>query len=511
MCEEGLSEISVILPAFNQELEIGTVVLIAKRYADRVIVVNNGSSDQCAEVAEAAGAEVIQDFSGTNKNFSLRKGIEAAEGAGVLVTMDMDVCRDPKLIPKMIKPIREGNFDLVVGTCISRRSRSPENALMIKNKKTEEKPVGFLAFSNFCLKEFDLSDVYLNSIRSILSVCERKKIRACHIDLQEEHEKNLFKAYKIGVVVPAYNEELLIQETIEGIPDYVDRIYVINDSSSDRTGEIIDGMTDPRVVPIHHKVNKGVGAAIINGYKHALADEMDMVAVMAGDNQMDPSQLPRLLFPIIEGKADYTKGNRLLSKEMRKGMSTWRAFGNGLLTLITKIGSGYWHIADPQNGYTVISREALEALDLDSVYTYYGYCNDLLIKLNAFGLQTIDVAMPARYGREKSTIKYGTYIRKVAPMIFRGFLWRLKMKYMILDFHPLVFFYIASMVLVPVGFLFGIWIFLQKIVFHAPVSTNYPLLDVFISLTGVQLLLFAMFFDMQASKATGGRNNPNLY
>ncbi|KKG61852.1 glycosyltransferase family 2 protein [Methanosarcina mazei] len=502
MNKEVLPEVTVILPAFNREMEIGTVVLIAKRYVDRIIVVNNGSSDQCAEVAEVAGAEVIRD-AGTSKNLSLKRGIETAEGADILVTMDMDVCRDPRLIPKMIKPISEGNFDLVVGTCIGMRRKSSENAILINNKKTEEKPVGFLVFSKACLKELDLSEIYLNSIRSIMSMCERKKIKAYHIDLQEEHEKTLFKAYRIGVVVPAYNEEILIQETIDGIPEYVDRIYAINDGSSDRTGEIIDRMTDPRIVPIHHKVNKGVGAAIINGYKHALSDEMDLVAVMAGDNQMDPAQLPRLLFPIIEGKADYTKGNRLLSKEMRKGMSTWRAFGNGLLTLITKIGSGYWQITDPQNGYTVISREALEALDLDSVYTYYGYCNDLLIKLNALSFQAVDVSMPARYGRETSTIRYGAYIRKVAPMLFRGFLWRLKMKYIILDFHPLVLFYIASMVLVPTGFLFGIWIVLQKLVLRNPVSTNYPLLNVFISLMGMQLLLFAMFFDMQVNKKTG--------
>ncbi len=177
MYEEGLPETAVILPAFNRELEIGTIVLIAKQYADRVIVVNNGSSDQCSEVAEFAGAEVVQDFTGTNKNFSLKKGIKAAEGADILVTMDMDVCRDPKLIPKMIKPIKEGNFDLVAGTCISRHKRNHENVLLVKNKKTEESPVGFLVFSKECLKELDLSDVYLNSIRSIMSVCERKKIR----------------------------------------------------------------------------------------------------------------------------------------------------------------------------------------------------------------------------------------------------------------------------------------------------------------------------------------------
>jgi glycosyltransferase involved in cell wall biosynthesis len=502
---EASPEIAVILPILDKEIEIGTIVLMAKSYANRIIVVNKGSLDYCADVAKLAGAEVVQDFGGKNENTSLKKGFETAESADILVTMDIDVCRDPKLIPKMIKPIKEGNFDLTVGTCLDRRHRSSENVLLINNRKTENEPVGFLAFSKACLQELDLSNVHLSSIHSIMSFCESKKIRDLHIDIQKEHDKTLLKAYKIGVVVPAYNEELLIQDTINGIPSYVVKIYVINDCSADRTGEIIDKMIDSRVVPIHHDVNKGVGAAIANGYKHALADKMDLVAIMAGDNQMDPIYLFRLLIPIIEGKADYTKGNRLLSKEMRKGMNSWRAFGNSILTLITKIGSGYWHIMDPQNGYTVISRKALETLDLDSIYTYYGYCNDILIKLNAFGLRTIDVSIPARYGKEKSAIKYGTYIRKVAPMIFRGFLWRLKMKYTVLDFHPLVLFYLMSMILLPIGFLVGLWIVLQKIVFNGLVSESYQLLDIFISLTGIQLLLFAMFFDMQENKMIDGK------
>jgi glycosyltransferase involved in cell wall biosynthesis len=297
--EEASPEVVVILPAYNKEVEIGTVVLIAKRYSDRVIIVNKGSSDHCADVAELAGAEVIHDFVGEGKNFSLKKGIEAAGGADILVTMDMDFCRDPKLIPKMIRPIREGNFDLAVGTCVSRSQRKSENVLLVNKKNTENRPVGFLALSRACLQEFDLSYVHLYSIHSIMSFCEKNKIKALHIDLQEEHEKTLFKAYKIGVVVPAYNEELLIQETIDGIPSYVDKVYVINDCSNDYTGEIIDRISDPRVVPIHNEVNKGVGASIVNGYKHALADEMDLVAVMAGDNQMDPANLPRLLIPII--------------------------------------------------------------------------------------------------------------------------------------------------------------------------------------------------------------------
>jgi glycosyltransferase involved in cell wall biosynthesis len=348
----------------------------------------------------------------------------------------------------------------------------------------------------------DFSHFSFFSTRSLINVAEKNGMRALHIDVQEEHEASLFRAYKIGVVVPAFNEELLIQRTIDSIPAYVDKIYVVNDASIDCTAEIINNSTDPRVIPIHHQVNKGVGAAIISGYKLALADEMDLVAVMAGDNQMDPSQLPKLIMPLIEGKADYTKGNRLLSREMRQGMPSWRAFGNGLLTLITKIGSGYWNIADPQNGYTVISKYALETIDLDSIYPYYGYCNDILLKMNAFGFKVVDITMPARYGSEKSKIRYGKYIRKVSPMIFMGFLWRLKMKYMVLDFHPLVLFYFASMVLFPLGLLFDLWIFLQKLIFHGQISNNFPLLAAFITLAGMQLLLFAMFFDMQVNKTS---------
>jgi glycosyltransferase involved in cell wall biosynthesis len=312
-------------------------------------------------------------------------------------------------------------------------------------------------------------------------------------------EEELLQKYKIGVVVPAYNEENLIKTTIEGIPDYVDRIYVINDCSSDNTAQVLEDIEDPRVFAITHEVNKGAGAAIITGYKRALKEDMDIVVTMDGDNQMNPEYLPKLLLPIIEGKADYSKGNRLFSSEFRGGMSKWRKLGNGLLTMITKIGSGYWHIMDPQNGYTAISKRALSEVGIDNIYTYYGYCNHMLIRLNAFGFRTVDVKMPSRYGDEKSTIKYGPYMVKVSLMLFRNFLWRLKFKYMILNFHPLVLFYILSMIMIPGGVLFGLYILVKKIM-SLPVSTNYPLLDALIIITGLQFLFFAMLFDMQESE-----------
>ena len=322
------------------------------------------------------------------------------------------------------------------------------------------------------------------------------------------HEDILqYSEFKIAVVVPAYNEEELISNTIESIPEYVDCIYVIDDGSKDQTARVVSEFPDPRVVLIRHQKNSGVGAAIITGYKQALVDGMDVVAIMAGDNQMDPEQLPYLLAPIIEGRADYTKGNRLISPEYRKGMSKWRFAGNAILTFLTKIACGYWQITDPQNGYTAISRDALERINLDDVYPYYGYCNDLLVKLNVYNFRVMDVVMPARYGREKSKIRYSKYISKVSRMLLRNFFWRLKMKYVVLSFHPLVLFYLLGMALTPPGILLGLWIVYQKI-YHLPVSPNFPLLSVFLTIMGIQFLLFAMLFDMQAEKSGYGGQLP---
>ncbi|MBA7633202.1 hypothetical protein ES703_40764 [subsurface metagenome] len=156
---------------------------------------------------------------------------------------------------------------------------------------------------------------------------------------------------------------------------------------------------------------------------------MDVIVVMAGDNQMDPDYLPDILAPVVEGRADYSKGNRLLSPESRRGMSRWRLFGNLVLTFLNKVASGYWHVVDPQNGYTAISRRTLERIDLDSIYPWYGYPNDMLIKLNVYGFRVVDVPHPARYGNEKSKITYGKYILKVSWLLLKGFFWRLKMKH----------------------------------------------------------------------------------
>jgi glycosyltransferase involved in cell wall biosynthesis len=298
----------------------------------------------------------------------------------------------------------------------------------------------------------------------------------------------LYRGKKVGVVVPAYNEALLIKDTLSGIPGYVSRIYVIDDGSRDRTYEIALSVKDPRIYLIRNEKNSGVGAAIVKGYRLALADDMDVVAVMAGDDQMDPKELPRLIDLVIDGKAGYTKGNRLMCREHRKGMSAWRSFGNWILSVITKIGTGYWSISDPQNGYTAISRKALQSLDLDKVYTYYGYCNDLLAKMNVLGIRVLDVAMPARYGRETSSIRYGSYVRKVAPMIFKCFLWRLGKLHHIKGLRAVTILYAAGMIITVSGAAFCI----------IALSGGSPVIALALLAAGVASLLLAMEMDSRS-------------
>ena len=316
----------------------------------------------------------------------------------------------------------------------------------------------------------------------------------------------MYKERKIGVVVLAHNEENHIKDTIETLPDFVDKIYVVDDGSTDKTAEIVKTLTDQRIRLLQHEVNKGPGAALVTGYKAALKEEMDVIVKMDGDNQMDPEQLPNLLEPIIEGKADYTKGNRLLSPEYRSGMSKWRFLGNSMLTFLTKIGSGYWQMMDPQNGYTATSRSVLERISLDSIYPYYGYLNDILVKLNVYGYRVMDIIMPARYGRERSSIKYSKYIVKVSLMLLRDFFWRLKMKYVVLSFHPLVLFYMLGIVLTPIGFFGGLFTLYYKYVLGGSLFVRGAL-SLLVFILGVQFLLFAMLFDMQVnnSESRSGR------
>jgi len=263
----------------------------------------------------------------------------------------------------------------------------------------------------------------------------------------------MYRGYKIGVAVPAYNEERLIGETLKGIPSFVDRIYVVDDASTDNTPKIVEDFMkkDSRIVLIRHSENKGVGGAIVSAWKKGI-DKVDILAVMAGDNQMDPENLPALLDPIVEGKVDLAKGNRFL-KDYDLRMSYWRRFGTFLLTVLTKIASGYWHISDPQNGYVAIATSALKKIDLDKLYKGYAFENDLLIKASIAGLRVVNVPVRIRYKiGEKSKIKYSKFIICTSWFLLKSFLWRIWMEY-IKKGKPIGFLYLIGFILIVGSFI----------------------------------------------------------
>lgn len=313
----------------------------------------------------------------------------------------------------------------------------------------------------------------------------------------------MFEGANIGVVVPCYNEEVLIAQVIDTMPDFVDRIYVVDDLSTDDTVKTVQRFVEQapeRVKLIQHKENQGVGGAIATGYKVALAEQMDVTAVMAGDAQMDPADLPALLRPVVRNECDYAKGNRLFTGDAWRIIPRVRYLGNSMISLLTKIASGYWHVADSQSGYTAINLKALQTIDWDVMFKRYGQPNDLLVRLNIYNFRVHDITVRPIYNiGEKSGIKPIRMIPQLAWLITKLFFFRMLQKYVIRDFHPLLFFYMIGLAIFPVGVLFGIYLFLLRI-FIGPVAGTSALFAAFLTITGIQFLLFAMWFDMDYNK-----------
>jgi glycosyltransferase involved in cell wall biosynthesis len=263
----------------------------------------------------------------------------------------------------------------------------------------------------------------------------------------------MYRDASVAVVVPAHNEGAFVGEVLDTMPSFVDRVYVVDDCSTDETWSVIQDRAEPelaveaatdggqrtahRLVPIRHESNRGRGAAIKTGYRRALEDGQDVVAVMDGDGQMDPAQLERLVAPVVAGDVHYAKGNRLGRPADWRGMSVWRLFGNVLLTGLTRVASGYWSMRDPQNGFTVIDAETLAQLDTDRLYDAYGLPNDPPTELNGFDGRLADVGMPAVYGDEESGIRYSRFVPTLSFLLLRGLINRLVRKYVWPQFHPI--------------------------------------------------------------------------
>jgi glycosyltransferase involved in cell wall biosynthesis len=303
----------------------------------------------------------------------------------------------------------------------------------------------------------------------------------------------------VAVVVPAYNEEALVGSTVRRMPSFVDRVFVVDDGSTDETVSRARE-ADGRVEIVRHDRNEGVGAAIVSGYRRAIGERIDVVCVMAADGQMDPDDLDTLARAVASGECDYAKANRLFTGQAWELIPRSRYVGNAILSFLTKIASGYWHVADSQSGYTAVNLETLELLDLERVYRRYGFPNDMLVHLNVWSRRVRDYPSRPIYGvGERSGIRLWRVVPSISWLLVKGFFWRLREKYMIRDFHPLVLFYAAGFGLFGTGLALGVVETALRIAGNEiPVATI--VLVALLVISGLQLLLFAMWFDMESNK-----------
>jgi glycosyltransferase involved in cell wall biosynthesis len=312
----------------------------------------------------------------------------------------------------------------------------------------------------------------------------------------------MYKDKSICVIVPAYNESTQIGKVLSTMPDFVDRVVVVDDASKDDTVDIARQHQNKieKLEVIQHETNQGVGAAISTGYIRARDEAYDVTAVMAGDGQMDPLELGKIIDPVVDGSADYVKGNRLFYGDAWNMIPHYRYLGNSFLSLMTKIASGYWHIADSQSGYTAISLIALKRINLDKIYNDYGMPNDLLIKLNQHDFRVRDVHIRPVYNvGEKSGIRVNKVIPRISWILFKGFWRRLFFKYVIRDFHPLIFFYLLSFILLTSSIPLGIRLFYLWIA-RGDIPDMNALALIFTLISGLQTMFFGMWFDMEYNK-----------
>lgn len=276
-----------------------------------------------------------------------------------------------------------------------------------------------------------------------------------------------FRGFTIGVSIPAHNEEKLITETILGIPVWVDWIVIINDQSMDGTQKVVEKLIleiERNIFLINNKKNIGVGGSIIRGHDYLMKQNCDILVVMAGDNQMDPNYLGKLLKPITNYGFDYSKGNRFFKEDSLTGMPKFRIFGNYILSFLSKVGSGYWSIFDPQNGYTAIWKEMYGNIEKSNLQKGYNFENSMLTELNIQNASVADIYIPARYNQEKSGIKIPKFIVSNIYFQFVSFFRRINKKYLSKNFHPLGITYLLGLFLTIIGFIDFIYIFNERII-----------------------------------------------
>jgi glycosyltransferase involved in cell wall biosynthesis len=307
----------------------------------------------------------------------------------------------------------------------------------------------------------------------------------------------MYKGHTIATVIPAHNEARHVGKVIDSMPEFVDHVIVVDDASQDGTSEAALACNVDRLLVLKAPVNQGVGGATILGYRKAIEVDSQIIVKMDGDGQMLPEYLSALLDAIIDQGYDYAKGNRFLAGESLAFMPKHRLLGNIVLTFLTKLASGYWHIFDPQNGFTAIKTEALRGLDLNSIHKRFFFENDMLIHLNFVGYRVKDISIPASYGEEESDVNPFKVGLTFPLLLFRRFLSRVYQKYVLRDFSPIALFLFLGTILFGWGVVFGIYLWIESFITGRLTPTGTIMLSILPLILGFQLLLQAMVLDIQ--------------
>ncbi len=301
----------------------------------------------------------------------------------------------------------------------------------------------------------------------------------------------------MAVIVPALNEAAHVGDVVRRMPDYIDRIIVVDDHSTDGTAEAAEAVGDPRVIVLRNRTNHGVGGATLLGMAEAAREGAELLVKVDGDGQMDPRQIHLLLEPLVRDGYDYAKANRFLDSGALRQMPRARLLGNFALTFLTKLASGYWHIFDPQNGFLAIRTEAFQRLPSDHLARGFFFENDMLIHLNIESCRVKDVPLPAIYGQEESSLRIRQILVTFPLLLLRGFTIRIWEKYLLRDFSPIAIFWLLGIPPMLFGLLFGAWHWTLSFLSGKPASTGTIMLSVLPFLMGFELVLQAVILEIR--------------
>lgn len=310
-----------------------------------------------------------------------------------------------------------------------------------------------------------------------------------------------FTAYGIATVIPAYRVEREIESVLRGLPAYIKHIIVIDDASPDATAELVTAAAqkDIRITLIRHSQNQGVGAAMITGFRKALELGAQIVIKLDGDGQMDPAYLPALITPLIEGKADYVKGNRFRDFQSLQQMPFIRRVGNLGLSFLTKAATGYWNIFDPANGFFAIRAETLAQLPFDKLDRRYFFETSMLSNLYLLEAFILDAPIPARYRGEISSISIRRALIEFPIKLTRTLLRRIILRYFIFDFSMTSVYLLTGIPLLLFGLIFGITKWIQYASLNIAAPTGTVMLPTLSLILGIQILLSAIEIDMNST------------